>query len=87
MYSLVFGENFLSSVKKLDIKLKRKINSQLKILQQNPFHSRLHTKPLHGQLAEFHSLRIGRDYRLVFKFTNNKTLLLVAVEHRSKVYK
>lgn len=87
MYTVIFGNEFLSSVKKLESKLKKKINLQLKLLQQNPYHPQLHTKPLHGELKSFYSLRVGRDYRLIFKFLNEHKIILTKAEHRSKIYR
>ena len=87
MYSLVFGNEFLSSVKKLENKLKRRINVSLKLLEQNPFSPKLHAKPLQGKLAGFYSCRIGRDYRIVFKFLDENTITLLKAAPRDKIYR
>lgn len=87
MYSLVFGNEFLNSVKKLDPPVKRNINARLKLLEQNPFHPKLHTKPLQGKLTGFYSLRVGRDYRVVFKFLEGGVIVLLRADRRDKIYK
>ena len=87
MHTILFGDGFFNSVKKLVKSIAIKINSQLSFLQQDPFHAKLHTKPLHGNLAGFYSFRVGRDYRIIFKFIGNKTILLVVVAHRREVYR
>ena len=87
MYLLVFGGNFLSSIKKLDKKLKVRIDGQLKLAQQNPFHPQLHSKSLHGKLGDFYSFRIGKNHRIVFKFLPNKTIQLLTIKHRREAYK
>ncbi|MBI2024813.1 MAG: type II toxin-antitoxin system RelE/ParE family toxin [Candidatus Harrisonbacteria bacterium] len=87
MHSLVFGNSFVFSVKKLDHGTKLQVDALLQVLKNNPFHPRLHTKPLHGKLAGFYSFRIGRDYRAVFKFLDNKKIFLLRVKHRKEVYK
>lgn len=87
MCVLIFGEGFLASVKKLGKKIILKVSENLKLLQQNLFNSKLHTKPLHGKLAGFYSFRIGRDYRIIFRFLNNRTILLITASHRKEIYK
>ena len=87
MNSIVFSDNFLSSVKKLDRKIAVKINNSFKLLQSDAFDSRLHAKPLRGMLKGLYSFRVGRDYRVVFRFLDNTTMLLILAEHRSKIYK
>lgn len=87
MYSLVFGRNFFSSIKKLDERLKTKTDKQLKLLQQNPFHPKLRSKHIHGKLDDFYSFRVGKDYRVIFKFLQNKTIQLLTIKHRKEVYK
>ncbi len=87
MYGLIFGDEFLSSVKKLDGKLKRRVNASLKLLEENPFHPKLHTKPLQGRLVGFYSSRVGRGYRIVFRFSQNNTIILLKAAPRGEIYK
>ena len=86
MPSLVFGNNFLSSTKKLDRTLAVKINNTFKLLEKNPWQTKLHTKPLHGKLKGIYSLRIGRNYRLLFMFIASDQIMLLKVAHRKDIY-
>jgi len=87
MHTILFGDGFLNSVKKIEKSLAIRLNSQLIFLQQDPFHAKLHTKSLNGKLAGFYSFRIGKDYRIIFKFLGNKTIMLVIIAHRREVYR
>ena len=87
MYRLVFGGSFLYSAKKLDNKLKRKIKLSLDILQREPFNSTLHTKTLSGELADYYSFRLGRAYRVIFRFISSNVIYLVDVGHRKDIYR
>ncbi len=87
MYQLIFGKNFLNSAKKLDDNLKAKLKSSLDFLTLNPFHPTLHTKPLTGKLSNLHSLRLSRDYRVIFKITSPKEIFLIEVGHRKDIYR
>ncbi|OHA71285.1 MAG: hypothetical protein A3F15_01540 [Candidatus Wildermuthbacteria bacterium RIFCSPHIGHO2_12_FULL_40_12] len=87
MYQLVFGKSFLRTAERLDNKLKPKLKSSLDILLKNPFYPTLHTKHLTGKFSGYHSFRLGRDYRVIFKFVANEEIRLLDVGHRKDIYK
>ena len=87
MYTVVFGKRFIALSRKLPKELKSKLKKNLDLLSRDPFHSLLHTKPLTGKLAGFYSFRLGRDYRVIFCFIDNNTVILIRVMPRGKVYK
>ena len=61
--------------------------SLISLLQENPFHSRLHTKRLSGPLAGFLSFRISRDWRVVFQFLDTHTIKLLRAANRKDIYR
>ena len=87
MHQLVFGRKFLNSAEKLNDKLKPKLKSSLDILLKDPFHSKLHTKPLTGKLSNNYSFRLGRDHRVIFRFASDDTICLTSVGHRKDIYR
>ena len=87
MYTIVFSKRFVALSRKLSQKLKLKLKENFDLLSRNPFHPSLHTKPLTGKLAGFYSFRLGRDYRVIFHFIDNDTIMLIRVMPRGKVYK
>ena len=84
---LLYSKSFLKSVKKFPSNIQKKLSNQLEVFQQNPFHPALHTKPLTGKLLGFYSFRITRDWRVIFRFENQKTTLLTEAGHRKDIYK
>jgi mRNA-degrading endonuclease RelE of RelBE toxin-antitoxin system len=74
-------------VKKLPVLVRSKLIAKLELLQENPYHSLLHTKPLTGQLFGFHSFRITREWRVIFQFLDPETIELIKVSHRKDIYK
>lgn len=62
MIRIIYSKHFLKETKKLPTNIQTKLAEQLELLQQNPFHSFLHTKSLTGRLAGFYSFRITRDW-------------------------
>ena len=87
MYRLVFGNQFLKSAEKLDKKLKPKLKLSLDVLLRDPFHPKLHTKPLAGNLAGRYSFRLGRDYRVVFAFLSKDEIQVFNIAHRKDIYR
>lgn len=87
MYTLVFGNNFLASARKLEKRVRAQLQKCLKIFCKEPFHPMLHTKPLTGKLAGFYSFRVSNDFRTIFQFAQDKAIILLRVKHRKDVYK
>lgn len=74
MITLRYHKNFLVSAKHLPKEYQNKLVRFLTLLQENPFHSLLHTKRLSGKLAGFLSFRITRDWRVIFQFNDPETI-------------
>jgi len=87
MYQLTFSSQFLKSAEKLDNKVKPKLKSNLDILAENPFDARLQNKSLAGKLSGQYSFRLGKDYRVVFKFSSDSTIFLLDVGNRKDIYR
>jgi len=86
MISLVYTDSFLKSAKNLPKSQAIKLAKLLEILQQKPFHSKLHTKNLTGGLTGFYSFRITRDWRVIFQFLMPERIKLITIGHRKDIY-
>lgn len=84
---IIYSKDFIKSAKSISRPLQRKLSILLELLKENPFHSKLHTKPLIGELRGFYSFRITRDWRVIFKFFDFETIFLIDVNHRKDIYK
>jgi len=87
MITLVYGNHFLKSARKLPKSQQKKLAKLLEIIQKNPFHSQLHTKLLTEKLAGLYSFRITRDWRVIFQFLSPDKIQLIDVAHRKDIYK
>lgn len=87
MIRLVTTERFLDASAHLPKHQQDKLGVLLEMLQENPFHPKLHTKPLHGSLAKLYSFRITRDWRVIFEFLDPATLYLLRVANRKDAYR
>lgn len=86
MIFIVYTDSFLESARKLPKEQQNKLSKILEIIQNNPFHSKLHTKSLTGLLAGFYSFRVTRDWRVIFQFLNSDKIKLIEIGHRKDIY-
>mgnify|MGYP001614613502 FL=1 len=84
---IVYSSDFLKLTKDIPMSIKRKLANLLEIFSKNPFHPKLHTKPLVGKLKGFYSFRITRDWRIIFVFLNPETISLIEIAHRTDIYR
>lgn len=86
--SNVFIRNSRKIVKKQPF-LAQNIQDTLELLQLEPFHPRLRTHKLKGELKESYSCSAGYDFRIIFKFVeheNKQAILLESVGTHDEVY-
>ena len=86
MYQLVFGSQFLKAVGKLDKNIQSKLKASLDIFMENPFSPSLRTKPPTGKLSSHYSFRLGKDYRIIFKFISKDKIHLLNIGNRKDIY-
>lgn len=84
---IVYSRDFIKSAKLIPKPIKKKLAVLLGIIKENPFDSKLHTKPLVGELRGFYSFRITREWRVVFNFSNPQKIFLIDIAHRKDIYK
>lgn len=71
---IIYHPKFARQYKKLPRPIKDRAEEKEKLFRANPFDPRLKTHKLHGELSEFWSFSITREYRIIFDFTDhNKT--------------
>jgi len=87
MIRIAYADRFIKAAKSLDISLQNKLADCIALMQTNPFHSGLHTKPLSGPLAGMYSFRINRDWRVLFKFASPDMIQLIDIGHRKDIYR
>lgn len=84
---IVYSNDFIKSAKSIPKPIQKKLAALLEILNENPFHLKLHTKPLVGPLRGFYSFRITRDWRVIFNFLNSYKIFLIDIAHRKDIYR
>jgi addiction module RelE/StbE family toxin len=87
MPRLLESEHFLKSAQKLPKHQQQKLADLIEHLRTNPKDPLLHAKKLSGKMSAWHSFRITRDWRVVFEFLSEETILLLKVAHRKDIYR
>lgn len=87
MLEVVFHPNFIKSARKLPKAQQIKLAALIELLQKNPYNPLLHTKHLSSPLIGLLSFRITREWRVVFRFIDEGTILLVDTAHRRNIYR
>ncbi len=80
-YKIQIQRDVLKSLKKLNSGLKRRFESALKDLLEDP----LKFKPLRYELKGLYSARIG-GFRIIYEIEGD-TITICAFEHRKRVYR
>ena len=89
MIELVWDRKFIKILKKW----KRKHPEIIEIMEyklglfvENPFHSKLKTHNLSGNLKEYWAFSISHEQRLIFKFISADAVLLINIGTHDEVY-
>ena len=80
-----FKRTYRKKVKN-DAELKERFWNSLETFVKDPFHPRLRTHKLTGQLEGLWAFSVGFDCRVVFKFLNKTEILLIDIGGHDEVY-
>lgn len=84
--TLLKTKNYIKNISSLSKKDKLFLTKQEKLLAENIFDSKLHTKKLKGlQSDTVYSFRVTRIYRGLFR-TRGTDVILFAIGHRKDIY-
>lgn len=86
MYKITFSKQSYNFYVSSQSSIRKKIDKSLDILKTNPYqHNNI--KSLSGSYKGYYRYRAG-DYRIIYQvIEGDKIVVIILVEHRSKVYK
>lgn len=87
MIAIVSSKQFLKEVSHLPVAQRQKLSTLLEMMKIQPNSPLLHTKLLTGELSGIYSFRIGREWRVLYRFANKHTIELIRVAHRKDIYR
>ncbi len=89
MIKIVWDEGFKKSYKrkiKNNVELKKKFWTTMELFSTDPFNARLRTHKLTGKLEGLWAMSVTFDCRVIFKFLNKSTVLLIDIGSHDEVY-
>lgn len=86
-YRILYSADFKKAAKRHGIIVLRRLDEALELLEEDPFHPKLHAKPLTGPLKGYYSFRLGRDYRVIFVFKGEAVIHLLKIAKRDEIYR
>lgn len=81
-----WSRKFQKDFKKLDDSIRKKFFERLELFHENPYDPLLNLHKLAGRYAQYFSINITGDFRLIFKHSN-KHIELISIGTRAKLYK
>ena len=85
-YTVIPLDNFKNSMTKLSDVHEAMVWNKLSTFRKNPFHPSFCTHKMWGKIRNFESY-INKDIRIVWKFGDNNTILLIDVGHHNVLRK
>ena len=88
-YIVVYEDNFKKELKKLSAKQQKMVMRKLKILENNPYYPSLRTKKVLGigTQDERYESSVNMDIRVIWRFEENKIIILIDVGHHDVLKK
>ena len=87
MYRIFYTKEFERRYSELPPLIQRKIEKQEALFRLNPFHPSLRTEKLLPKRRELWSMRIDRGYRIVFRFLDDRSVVLINVGPHDRIYR
>lgn len=66
---IAYDPSFLEKLKKLDVRIRRRVNEKILLFSKNPDDSQLDNHPLQREYQGYMSIDISSDYRAIYKET------------------
>jgi len=76
---IVETNRFRKSFEKLDQQTRKKAHKQFQLFFRDLFHPSLHTEKLKPKQSNIWSFRVDRNFRVIFTFLNQETILVLDV--------
>lgn len=83
---VLLNRNFEKKFLKLQPKLKEKFKERRNLFLANPFHSMLNNHPLTGDRTGQWSINITGDWRALYFFQDDSTVVFIDIDTHSNLY-
>lgn len=82
-----FAKSFDKQYKKLDTRIKTKVNAKIELFIANPNSPELHTHALSGKYQGYYSINITGDFRALYEYQGDALVIFGFVGTHSQLYK
>lgn len=82
---VLYKPTFVRQYKKLSPELQTEIKEKIQLFQEDPTHTFLKTHKLKGKLKNYYSFSVNYEYRIIFQYEEDYTVLLNVGNH--SIYK
>jgi len=82
-----FHKHFTKRYKKIPSEIRRQFEKRLFIFEENPFHPQLNNHPLTGDRKEQWSINLTGDWRAIYVFKNEDTIVFIDIDTHSNLYR
>jgi mRNA-degrading endonuclease RelE of RelBE toxin-antitoxin system len=87
MTEIYYTEEFLRRYRELPPPVQWKAEAREQLFRENPFHPSLKTEKLQPLEKEYWSLRVDRNYRIIFRFGEANKVYFVTCGHHNWIYR
>jgi len=87
MIEIILTKEFEERFLRLPLSIQKKAIKQQEFFCKNPFYPSLHTEKLQPKSKELWSIRIDKNYRIVFRYLETNQVLFMTVGTHDWIYK
>ena len=87
MTDISYTDEFKRRYQELPIAVQKKAERREKLFRENPFHPALQTEKLKPREKEYWSFRIDNEYRILFRFHTDTTIIFLTCGHHNWIYR
>ena len=84
---VVFHKSFRKKYRKVSILIQRRFKERRDLFLSNPSHPLLNTHPLTGDRKGQWSISVTGDWRAIYIFMNEKSVVFIDLDTHSNLYK
>lgn len=82
-----FHRHFTKHYKNIPPKIRYQFEERLFIFEENPFHPLLNNHPLTGDRKGQWSINVTGDWRAIYVFKNEDTIVFIDIDTHSNLYR
>lgn len=87
MTNVRYTPEFKLRYQELPLPIQKKAERRERLFRSNPFHPSLQTEKLKPKEKEYWSFRIDQNYRIIFRFADDGSILFVTCGHHGWIYR